>query len=358
MKAKPKLLEQFEAELKNAGIDGSNLEMSMEEWLEKVMEAAKVVVGESTPRVGSLQRNCAWWSPKLSRLKAGLKATRRKLDRYRRKRWRSAHLHNRVAELSDEFRRSLKEAERAFWRKKRSELDFSPEKVREAFKLYHQLDRGAKSPIPHTREVMEEAWRGVFSQQPPEECEEKASQEWLEAEEWYESWVDDWSAESEITFVELRSAIDKLPRGKATGADGISNEMLQCLSDDAVLALRNVFNSVLRSPREKSPDVWFHNLVCLLPKVENPDPLQFRPITLLSCVAKLLELVLWERIKKLDIPLQFNQGGFVLERGCVEQVWRLEVCQQRMRKLKRKGLGSFSRLKESLRQCSGWNTGS
>ena len=95
------------------------------------------------------------------------------------------------------------------------------------------------------------------------------------------------------------------------------------------------------------PSIWFQNLVALLPKKETPTPLQYRPITLLSCMAKCLEKILWERIKVMRIPLHFDQGGFVEKRGCMEQVFRLQVAQEMMQKASCKCAVAFFDLKKA-----------
>jgi hypothetical protein len=72
------------------------------------------------------------------------------------------------------------------------------------------------------------------------------------------------------------------------------------------------------------------SIVRLIPKKDKPTtPLDFRPIALLPTLSKLVETVVWNRIKammNLKLPcvqLDFSQGGFQKGRGCSEQAFQL-----------------------------------
>lgn len=94
---------------------------------------------------------------------------------------------------------------------------------------------------------------------------------------------------STFTPAMLSAAIQALKRGKASGPDGIANETLQRLPPAGVEALTNIFNGLYYFHR--FPASWAIANVTPLPKPgkDLSDPLNWRPISLLSCVSKLYE---------------------------------------------------------------------
>ena len=81
----------------------------------------------------------------------------------------------------------------------------------------------------------------------------------------------------------------KLKLKKAPGADGITNNALRHANMWTIAALTRLFNAILRLGHY--PQAWKEGLVVMLPKAgKSPlSPESYRPITLLSAVAKLFE---------------------------------------------------------------------
>ncbi|GFY28481.1 probable RNA-directed DNA polymerase from transposon X-element [Trichonephila clavipes] len=96
---------------------------------------------------------------------------------------------------------------------------------------------------------------------------------------------------------EVCGIISQLNIHKAPGHDQIKNIALKSLPMSAITHLTKIFNKCLLL--QYFPQTWKHCTITLLPK-KNKDPklpLNYRPISLISCVAKLFEKILLSRIQ-------------------------------------------------------------
>lgn len=115
-----------------------------------------------------------------------------------------------------------------------------------------------------------------------------------------------------ITQEEVTAIIKSLPSGKASGPDGIPNEIIKAMGESACTTLTQLFN---RAFQEACTASHFQQAICCpLPKVEGTRKMsESRGISLLSCVGKLYTKVLNARIarfletRRILIP---EQGGF------------------------------------------------
>ena len=90
-----------------------------------------------------------------------------------------------------------------------------------------------------------------------------------------------------FTMEELEYASGTLSLGKAEGLDGITNEMLQNTGPTAREMLLDLFNNVLTGG--SLPSDWkIGDIVLILKKPPRTDINNYRPITLISSVSKLL----------------------------------------------------------------------
>ena len=115
-----------------------------------------------------------------------------------------------------------------------------------------------------------------------------------------------------ITLNELKKASEILKLGKAVGVDNISNEMLSCLIDSKPLVLVKLFNLIL-SGSEILPDWVIAYIVPIHKNGSKSDPLNYRGISLLSCLGKLFLSILNNRLLKFSIDqniLSESQLGF------------------------------------------------
>lgn len=93
---------------------------------------------------------------------------------------------------------------------------------------------------------------------------------------------------------EVRAALQRVKTRSASGPDGVSNNMLRNLGEEAVEVLTGLFNRCWESG--EVPEEWKTARMVLLAKPNKPVGVQnLRPISLTSCVGKVLEHVVLRR---------------------------------------------------------------
>ena len=128
-----------------------------------------------------------------------------------------------------------------------------------------------------------------------------------------------------ITEREVKSAIGRLKLRKATGVDNLSNELLKlpCLFQ----ILSNLFSICFECG--SVPSVWYQSIIKPIPKSKDKDsrvPLNYRGISLLSCVYKIYSSILNERLfSYLETfgLLVDEQNGFRKKRACIDHIYSL-----------------------------------
>ena len=89
-----------------------------------------------------------------------------------------------------------------------------------------------------------------------------------------------------------------LKRGKAAGCDGLTTEHFVHAGETVITLIRDIINSVIRL--EYIPEDFRRSTQIPLYKGKNLCPLDvnnYRGITLLTCMNKLFEILVWERLK-------------------------------------------------------------
>ena len=99
-----------------------------------------------------------------------------------------------------------------------------------------------------------------------------------------------------LTLRELEEALKKMKQKKAPGPDGITNEMLKHLGPGAKRTLLRIYNQSWSTGIV--PTIWKEAVIRPIPKKgkDKRDPSSYRPISLLSCVGKLLERIINKRL--------------------------------------------------------------
>ena len=118
---------------------------------------------------------------------------------------------------------------------------------------------------------------------------------------------------------EFAAALQHLKPGKAPGPDFICPELI--LHAGAALRVRDFLSSCLR--RFKIAKIWRRALVVAISKPAKPmgDPKSYRPISLLCVSYKILERLIYARVKPLIDPLlPKEQAGFRRGKSTVDQV--------------------------------------
>ncbi|CAI5483376.1 unnamed protein product [Closterium sp. Yama58-4] len=122
------------------------------------------------------------------------------------------------------------------------------------------------------------------------------------------------------TEAEVKTAMRELPRGKAPGADGLPKELLEDnwdLLGDTVMDFMREFESTGKLPENFSTAVT----ILLHKKGERTELGNYRPITLLGAVYKIVAKLLVNRMKR-ELPqvISEHQFGFVPGRRLADAV--------------------------------------
>ena len=122
---------------------------------------------------------------------------------------------------------------------------------------------------------------------------------------------------------EIGFALARLRRGRAPGRDGISSDMLKEAPPSTWEILARLFSSSLALGW--IPAIWRNAIVRMLPKAGRPltRPADFRPISLLPVLSKLLEAIIATRLQaelRRSNLLQEEQAAFQPRRSAMEQV--------------------------------------
>jgi hypothetical protein len=98
------------------------------------------------------------------------------------------------------------------------------------------------------------------------------------------------SDEPDVTTAEVKRAVKELKSKSAPGPDGIHNIFIHFAPVELLVCIRNIFSVCVK--RGHHPHSWKTGVITMLPKTtENrQDPNNYRPITLLNVIGKLLEL--------------------------------------------------------------------
>jgi ribonuclease HI len=132
---------------------------------------------------------------------------------------------------------------------------------------------------------------------------------------------------SPINFYELEAAINKSSRNSAPGEDQISYAMLKNLPRKSRAVLLTLFNMAWQ--QQKIPSKWKEATIIPFPKINKDptDPGSYRPIALTSCIGKLLERIVVNRLnwqlERLGI-LNPDQSGFRAHHSTEDNIAKLQ----------------------------------
>ncbi|PNF30200.1 hypothetical protein B7P43_G08428 [Cryptotermes secundus] len=124
--------------------------------------------------------------------------------------------------------------------------------------------------------------------------------------------------DSEYTIQELLYSIKNLKVRSCPGRDGIDYAIIRNLPKEALEILLEIYNDILRA--RVFPDDWKKYRVFFIPK---PDKTSVRPISLASCVCKVLERMINMRISwwlEKNMKFSESQYGFRRNKGCTDNL--------------------------------------
>ena len=139
----------------------------------------------------------------------------------------------------------------------------------------------------------------------------------------------------EIGVDRVKEAVSRIKNGKSPGIDGIANEGLKLLAgmeDAAIEKIAALFEEIVNDPNAVELRKWKAGLLVLIPKETEKDAVpkatDYRPISLLSHIAKLLEVVTLLTIEEeydLDGRLSSQQFGFRRKSGTADAQFNLRA---------------------------------
>ena len=129
---------------------------------------------------------------------------------------------------------------------------------------------------------------------------------------------------------EVREAIRRLPRGKASGFDELPAELIKVDSDIMAKMFCKLCNEILN--REEWPDDWKRPVFVAIPKVKGTVRRcdEHRTIALISHASKFLLRVLLNRMQKTaEEELADVQMGFWKNVGTRDQIFNIRIIMQK-----------------------------
>ncbi|CAA9999325.1 unnamed protein product [Nesidiocoris tenuis] len=123
---------------------------------------------------------------------------------------------------------------------------------------------------------------------------------------------------------QVKSAIRNSPSRKSPGEDNIIRPLMMHFPRKTIVLLTQIYNSCLRLGY--FPSSWKRAVIILIHKPKKPkkDPFSYRPISLLSLFAKILERLLLPRLLNyLGELIPATQFGFRNMHSCVQQLHRV-----------------------------------
>lgn len=130
----------------------------------------------------------------------------------------------------------------------------------------------------------------------------------------------------QISADDVRDAISRAKNNKSPGIDCISNELLKNGGDSLIKSLTCIFNKFLSS--EETPVDWNKGIIIPIYKKGNKNDLNnYRGITLTSCVSKIFNRIICDRIAAFledNQILSEVQGGFRKDHRCEDHIFTLK----------------------------------
>lgn len=125
---------------------------------------------------------------------------------------------------------------------------------------------------------------------------------------------------------EIKKIIKRLPKNKAPGVDNIDNKLIKNLPRKGIVQLMYIINAILRTGY--FPEKWKSAIIVPIPKPNKDlsNPINYRPISLLSSLSKVIEKIILYRLKEIDKKLKIlieEQFGFREGHSTCHQVARI-----------------------------------
>ena len=144
-----------------------------------------------------------------------------------------------------------------------------------------------------------------------------------------------------VNIREIIDTLQTLDPNKASGPDVISHKMLKICPEKVAVPLQIIFNKSLEQCRY--PSSWkIANVIAIFKNGDSSLPSNYRPISLISCVGKVMERIVYKHVFN---HLQRNkliyeyQSGFLPKCSTVHQL--IEIYNCILNSLERKEISCF-----------------
>ena len=132
---------------------------------------------------------------------------------------------------------------------------------------------------------------------------------------------------NKFTKTEIICTINKLSQ-TTSGPDRIHNNILTHLPEETITLLLEIFNTIWEE--KYFPDTWRQATIIPIPKPgkDHTNPSNYRPIALTSCLCKLMEKLVNNRLMwylESNKKLSKLQSGYRKNRSTLDQLIRLET---------------------------------
>ena len=126
--------------------------------------------------------------------------------------------------------------------------------------------------------------------------------------------------EPDILECEVKWASGSIITNKASGGDGIPDELYQILKDDAVKVLHSIGQQIWKT--QQWPQDWKRSIFIPIPKKGNAKECSnYRTIALISQASKVMLKILQVRLQKyMNHEFPDVQAGFRKDRGTRDQI--------------------------------------
>jgi hypothetical protein len=107
-----------------------------------------------------------------------------------------------------------------------------------------------------------------------------------------------------ISTQEIKILLKNVDVSKACGYDGIGNKILKICADNITNTLCHIINESLS--QGVFPSMWkFANAIPIFKKNDRQDKLNYRPVSLLTCLSKICEKIVFIRLYNFLLEIKF-----------------------------------------------------
>jgi len=288
-----------------------------------------------------------YWNEDLNNLWKEMSMAEKLFTKCNRSRYIKENFRQKFIQARNIFDKSLRKAERTYKNNTLSDIeDSSTNNPREFWNLISKLGPRQKRLIPQmvydqnnelTSDIntVLENWKRDFSvlyNCPPDDgdtddfhrniLEQKHN---MEAQMEHPEYNENIDVNKVLSFEEVEFIVNRLKTNQSPGIDFIPNEVLK--RHDVIYILYHMLTKCFEYG--KLPSVWLKAIITPIPKSSTKDPyvpLNYRGISLLSCVCKVFTGIINKRIvdycEMHDIFVD-EQNGFRKNRACIDHVYTL-----------------------------------